>query len=132
MFHFEYLKSHYGEIDHDVVRNTINNFKANTFLLINGKECVGVLAGSFIKSNFNQRVFFQEIMWYVREPFGRYAFFLVEEVEKVLKSLGVSDMIMSAIESDKSQRIAGIYDRMGYKPLETHYIRSLNGVSRKA
>jgi len=124
-FHSEYLTDYYGLPLKDAITETLINFKDLTFLLINKDKCVGVLAGVEIKSKLNDERFFQEIIWYVEKPYGHFGFYLIEKVKIMLKSLGFSHIIMSVLESMKSKRIEAIYNKLGFKPIETHYIRNL-------
>ena len=125
-FHKEYLSDRFTPCEPDVIVDTIKEHCENTFLLISQDEkCVGVLAGVKIQSKFNGEIFFQEIIWYVEKPFGRYGFMLIREVEKFLKSTGVSTMIMSVLERSKSDKIKRIYSKLGYKLEETHFMRTL-------
>jgi len=124
-FYSEYLTDYYGAPLKEVITETINSFKDSTFLLIDGDKCVGVLAGVEIKSKLNDQKFFQEIMWYVDKPFGRYAFYLIKQAKIMLKSTGFSNIIMSVIENEKVSKIENIYKRMKLRKLETHYLGEL-------
>ena len=124
-FHKEYLTDFFGNTSKDVISETIERYKTLTFLLINEKSCIGVLAGVEIKSKLNKERYFQEIIWYVEAPYGRYGFFLIDQVNQILKSDGFNSIIMSVLESSKTLKIKRIYGRMGFKPMETHYMRSI-------
>ena len=97
----------------------------NAFLLIVDDVCQGLLFGIEYKSMVNNRRVFQEAIWYVNEPFRKYGVKLLRIAEKELKSRGVSIMIMAVLENSKTEKIKSFYGRLGYKPLEVHYIRSL-------
>ena len=125
-FHKEYLSDHSSACEPHVIISTIKENAENTFLLITDDDkCVGVLAGIRLQSRLNHDILFQEIIWYVEKPFGRYAISLIKEVEKMLKSSGVSIIMMSVLERPKGEKIKRIYSRMGYKLEETHYMRKL-------
>ncbi len=124
-FHKDYLSDRFHPCDVDVVINTIKENSDDTFLLIKDSKCVGVIAGVRIKSKFNNEIFFQEIMWHIQKPYGRYAVSFIREVEKILKSSGVSTIIMSVLERPKNQKIKRVYSKMGYMLEEAHYMRAL-------
>lgn len=131
-FHKEYLLDVFGETDAASINQTIDLFSGdgskNAFLLIaeDGEDkCVGILAGVEAKSKLNDQRMFQEILWYVEKPYGRYGFHLINQAKIVLKSYGFSHIIMAVLESPKTMRIKKIYERLGFKPLETHYVRNL-------
>ena len=124
-FYEEHLTDYYGSPSKEIIEQTIIRFKDLTFLLLDGDKCVGVLAGVEVKSKLNDERFFQEIMWYVEKPYGRFGFYLIKKVKIMLKTLGFSHIIMSVLESMKSKRIEAIYNKLGFKPMETHYVRTL-------
>lgn len=128
-FHQEAL----GEYDNLFDPNTlIETIKAqertnagNAFLLIVDKTCEGILFGMQFKSMINQKTIFQEVIWYVNKPFRRYGVRLLKEAEKLLKLDGVSVMIMAVLENSKTEKLKNFYERLGYKPMEVHYVRDL-------
>ena len=123
------MTDYINQIDDDVLFTTVDRFTSDTphnmLLLIHEDKCVGVLAGIEVKSSLNNDIMFQEIMWYVEKPFGKYGFYFVREAEKILKGRGFSSIIMSVFESPNIDRIKNIYNRMGFKHMESHYIRSI-------
>lgn len=97
----------------------------NAFLLIVENVCQGILFGVVMKSMTSSRLMFQEIIWYVNAPFRKYGLKLLREAEKLLKSIGVSLIIMAVLENSKTEKIKRFYERVGYKPMETHFVRTL-------
>ena len=128
-FHRDYLTGYYGSSQKEIINNTISSFEGerakNSFLLIIDGHCVGLLAGLEINSLLNTERFFQEIIWYVKKPFGRFAFYLIKQAKIMLKSYGFSNIIMAVIENSKARRVEKIYESLGFNRLETHYIISL-------
>ncbi len=97
----------------------------NAFLLIIDEVCQGILYGVNIVSPTSGKRIFQEIIWYVNKPFRKYGIKLLREVEKRLQSDGVSIMIMAVLENSKTEKLKSFYERLGYKPMEVHYMRKL-------
>lgn len=128
-FHLEALGEYEDLLDPDVVIEAIKTHKdtnaSNAFLLIIDDVCQGILFGTRFKSMTSGQQIFQEIIWYVNEPYRRYGIRLLKEVQKILKSNGVSIMIMAVLENSKTEKLKSFYERVGFKPMETHYIRSL-------
>lgn len=125
-FHNEYLTVF--KMEREKIESTVKSFEENaqnSFLLIIDGKCEGLLAGVEIKNNLSSQRIFQEIIWYVNKPFGKYGIKLVKYAEKNLKAIGFSIMIMAVLESQKIDKIKSIYKRIGYSPLETHFIRTL-------
>ena len=98
----------------------------NCFLLTNEGKCLGLLYGIRIKSPLNGQTIFQEIMWYVDKRYRGVGLKLLYEVENLLKSQGVSIIIMAVLENSSTEKLKEFYERVGYKKMETHYMRELN------
>ena len=125
-FHKEAVGEYDAELNVDTLIDTIKSGDpSNAFLLIVDEHCEGILYGVRFKSMTSGKDIFQEIIWYVNKPFRRYGVKLLRETEKLLKSNGVSIMIMAVLENSKTVKIKSFYERLGFKPMETHYVRSL-------
>lgn len=128
-FYKEAIQCYDAGLDKDSLANTIVNLKANNagnaFLLIVEDKCEGILAGIEAPSMLNKKRIFQEVIWYVNEPFRRYGIVLLDKVENILKTTGFDTMIMAVLENSKTDKIKMLYERMGFKPFETHYIKGL-------
>jgi GNAT superfamily N-acetyltransferase len=125
-FHEESLGEYDQLFDKEALYLTIQNAQHNNaFLLIINNRCEGILYGQEISSKFNDKRLFQEILWYVNEPYRKYGVRLLREVEKRLKTDGFSIMIMSAMENSKSMKLKVFYERLGFKAMETNYMRTL-------
>jgi hypothetical protein len=113
-------------LDKDKLMHTIVNFKRdNAFLMIIDGKCQGILAGLESPSMLNKKRIFQELIWYVNEPFRSYGVMLLSKVQKLLKNRGFDTLIMTVLEDSKPEQLKRFYTRMGFKHFETHYIRSL-------
>lgn len=102
-----------------------NNNPKHCFLLIVDNVCQGIIFGIVVKSMISERYMFQEVIWYVNESFRKYGVKLLKETEKVLKSTGISVMMMAVLENSKTAKLKRFYERLGFKPIETHFIRNL-------
>ncbi len=125
-FHKEAISEYDWLIDPSAIVDTIEQADhSNAFLLIIEDKCEGILYGTRLRSPMNGGEIFQEIIWYVNKPFRKYGIWLLKEVEKSLKSQGVSIMIMAVLENSKTEKLKSFYTRLGYRPMETHYVRTL-------
>ena len=127
-FHKEAVGEYDNVFDPNCLIETIKSQKENSdnaFLLIIDDVCQGILFGSRFKSLINDGLIFQEIIWYVNKPFRKYGVYLLRECEKLLKSSGISIMIMAVLENSKTEKLKAFYQRLGFKPMETHLVRSL-------
>lgn len=125
-FHQEAVREYDEFFSVDRVIETIKAGSAeNCFLMIVDGVCQGLIYGSRFKSLLSEKQIYQEIIWYVNEPCRRYGVRLLNEVEKLLQSQGVGIIIMAVLENSKTEKLKSLYTRLGYKPMETHFVRSL-------
>lgn len=128
-FHSEAYGEYDALYDPNTVIETIKAYSSTNagtaFLLIDGDVCQGIMFGTTIKSMVNQKTIFQEVIWYVNEPFRRHGVRLLREAEKMLKLQGVSIMIMAVLENSKTEKIKAFYERLGFRPMETHFVRDI-------
>ena len=125
-FHKEALSEYDDLFNPNVLIENINSINPkDIFLLIVNETCQGILYGTRFKSMVSGKEVWQEIIWYVNESFRGYGVKLLSEVEKVLKSSGVSTIIMAVLENSKTEKLKTFYQRLGYKPMETHFVRSI-------
>ncbi len=128
-FYKEYLVKFDDLYNREIVFETVREFEGknakNLFLMICNDRAEGIIAGVEVKSKFNQKLCFQEIMFYVSKPFGGYAFQFIKKIKGILKESGFNMLVMAVIESPKAERIKEIYKAMNFTSIESHYITNL-------
>lgn len=128
-FHREALSEYDKDFDRAAFLGTIENLKKtqadNAYLLIIDGKCEGIIAGIEIKSLFNNNRMYQELIWYVSEPYRRYGVLMFKKVQADLLSRGFSAIVMAVMENSKTDKIKHFYERIGFKNFETHYIKNL-------
>lgn len=128
-FHAEAV-SEYDEIfSTDTLIETIKQQKdrnADTcFLLIIDGVCQGILFGVITFSPLNGKPVFQEVIWYVQKEHRFHGVRLLRFAEKMLKDKGCGLIIMAVLENSKTEKLHQFYERLGYRKMETHYVRNL-------
>lgn len=128
-FHAEAVGDYVGLFEPESATDTIKLFDgenaSNAFLLIVDDVCQGVFAGMEYKSMTSGGRIFQEIIWYVNKDFRGQGVRFFKEVENILKSRGISLIIMAVLENSKTIKIKRLYEILGYRPMEVHYIKNL-------
>lgn len=125
-FHAEAVSEYDADFDPNVIIETIQNADPqNGFLLIVDGKCEGLLYGTRFKSSINGSFIFQEVIWYVNPAFRSHGVHLLNEVTRILKLQDVNVMIMAVLENSKAVKLKRFYERLGFKPMETHYMRTL-------
>lgn len=124
-FHEESLKEYDTNIDMETITKQINIYKDTGYLLIQENRCVGLMAGMPVNSPVNNEKVYQEIMWYVKKADRKSGVFMLREIERILKASGYAYIIMALVHNSKAEKLHKFYTRMGYKPIETHFMRRL-------
>lgn len=125
-FHKDAVCEYDGLFDPNSLIDTIKQGDPrNAFLLIIDDVCQGIIYGVRFKSPINESLIYQEIIWYVNDCARPHGIYLLREAEKILKSEGVSIMIMAVLENSKTEKLKTFYQRLGFKPMETHFVRNL-------
>ena len=127
-FHAEAV-GEYDGFDADTLIETIKGQAAtstgNCFLLVDDFGCHGILFGVRFKSLISEKIIFQELIWYVKKEYRRSGISLLRFAENRLKESGVNSIIMAVLENSKTDKLKDFYGRLGYKPMETHFIKEL-------
>lgn len=128
-FHAEALSEYEQSFNPESVLETIVRLKPDNagyaYLLVIDGRCRGIIAGIGVKSMTAQTMMYQELIWYVEREYRRFGVDLLKKAEIRLKDLGFGSMIMAVLENSKTEKIKRLYDRLGYKVFETHFIKAL-------
>lgn len=125
-FHRESIKEYDSEINKRILIEKIKSSDPrDAFMLILNGKCEGILYGLVVTSPTSGKQIFQEVIWFVNERFRIYGVTLLKKVEKILKSRGISIMIMAVMENSKTEKIKSLYERLGFKKMETHYTKEI-------
>jgi len=126
-FYEESLKYVNIGLDKDRLAETVLKVSESgkVFLLIVNDKCEGVLAGFEAPSMLNTKRIFQELIWYVNAPFRKYGVKLIKHAQETMKAEGFNVMIMAFMHNSKADKLMRLYERMGFKPFETHCIKEL-------
>ena len=98
------------------------------FLLEHGGEIIGVLAGSVGTHFFNYAgTYFQEAMWYVLPKYRHTSggLKLLRAMEQECKRRGITKMVMAHTYSLMPRHFQKLYKGLGYKRIETKYIKDI-------
>lgn len=124
-FYNEALSEFSQEIDLNSLEATIENLKKDSFLLIMDDKCVGLIAGQVTTNPLNNNKVFQELIWFTHKDYRRYGIMMLNEVEKRLKESGITQIVMALIHNSKANQLAKFYEKIGFRPMETHFIKNL-------
>ncbi len=95
------------------------------FLMMQGDKVIGVIAGLISKQLMSHKRVFQEIVWYVDKDHRGQGVRLLRFIENWCAEEGIVQIIMARMHNSMPDTMGEFYERMGYKPFETHYIKDV-------
>ncbi len=124
-FFEESLREYQDEIDLEAVNESIANYRDNSFLLLIDDKPVGMLAGIDITTPFNNDRVYQNMVWYVKPEHRAHSIDFLREAEKLLLKQGFAEIIISCLHNQKKDLMFALFQRGGYKAIETHFMKRL-------
>jgi len=125
-FQDESLAEYGIKIDPDVLSKTIADVREYSFMLMIDDVCVGILAGKPVMTPCSDQMIWQELVWFVLEEHRSMGVLFLNEVRRILKLEGYDAMSMVCMENSKKDKLYKLYERLGFKPMEHHFMGSLD------
>ena len=124
-FHKEALSEYVLKIDEANLIKFFDKCVAQSFFLIIDGKCEGIIAGQEIINPVSGEKIFQETIWYVNKPYRRDGVYLFYKAQEILKQEGYAAMVMICLANSKTEKLIRLYERMGFAPIEYHFIKRL-------
>lgn len=124
-FHAESLKEYGSVIDVKFLIKLFHEVKETSFLVEEEKKVTGLLAGKVVTDLLSEEKTYAEIMWFMRKEKRQHGIRLLRFVEKWVRDQGIKRMMMVHMGNSKSDKLSDFYRRIGYIPMEIHYIKQL-------
>lgn len=124
-FYEESLKEYGFALSYEALLNTMNELVNEAFFLIIDGRCEGVLAGKEVMTPLGGERIWNEIVWFVTEKHRKHGLHLLKTAQDTLKSEGYTKIVMVLMENSKAEKLSRFYERLGFQPLERHFIKSL-------
>jgi GNAT superfamily N-acetyltransferase len=107
--------------------NAILNKSVDTTLVAEVEgQVVGLISGLIVNYPLNDQKIFQETIWFVAEKYRNVGIKLLKELERVAKEKwGCAKLVMVYIGNSKPDKLHKFYERIGFRMLETHFIKEL-------
>ena len=100
-------------------------YKTGFGLFIEGK-LVGVLGGHIIEDFCSKMPIYEELIWFVTKKYRKYGMLLFRYVENWCRQQNIKRMSMVCMHNSKTAQLFSLYKRMGFKPMETRFIKELD------
>lgn len=89
-------------------------------------ELKGAIAGVLYENVFDGELCASELFWYIWPGAQKGAgTALLEAFEEWAKDRGATRVTMAYMLHNMPERLAAFYEKRGYRPFETHYVRSI-------
>lgn len=85
----------------------------------------GALGATLVPDLYDGALVAQECFWYVDRTARGRGFLLLRAFEEWARAQGASRFLLAHMHTLMPDRLASLYERMGYARLETHYIKCL-------
>ncbi len=113
-------------LDPEKLQRVFDEVYSSSFVIKIDGNIVGVLAGRIITDICSDLLVYEEIVWYVQKEHRRYGIKLLRNVLDWCKAAGVKRMTMSAMHNSKTKKLFSLYERMGFTPQETRFLKQLD------
>jgi len=124
-FYTESIEEFGSEIDTDFLAGVFTKLRDSSFVAIKDGKVVGLLAGQVVMDMLSGAETYAEIMWFVLKEHRSCGARLLKFVEDWVKEKGMKRMMMVHMCNGKEDQLREFYKRLGYRPMEVHYIKEL-------
>lgn len=100
--------------------------KLTIFVGLDQGEVVGVIAGVVTNQLLSNKLLFQEMMWYVDKNHRGEGTKLMDHMEDWCKDQGIEKIVMCRMHNSMPETLGKFYEKIGYSPFETHYVKDVN------
>lgn len=114
------IKLNSGALD-----QTIDQIKDQAFLLLLDGHVEGMLCGKEVYAPASDEKVWHEVVWFVSKHCRRYGVRMLKTVRKILKEQGFTAMVMVYMHNSKPDKLARLYERLGFRAMETNFIGRL-------
>lgn len=124
--HEESLSGYRLPFQEEMLCEAIKKNYLNGLVMEIDNQIVGAIAGTIIDYVIGNMKIFLELVWYVNKQYRKHSLMLLRALEERLKAEGIiKAIIIVAIDNLTKEKTGRAFKMMGYKLLETHYIRIL-------
>ena len=124
-FYEDYLEEFGSSINIDVLTKTFDKLKDSSFIVEEDHKVVGLLGGRIVTDELSDEKTYAEVMWFMSKYHRKYGLKLLYFVEDWVRAQGMKRMMMVHLCNEEGEKLLDFYTRLGYTPMEMHYIKQL-------
>jgi len=113
--------------DEKALRVIRANLEYGLVLSKDGK-IIGCLGGELTTGVVSTDKVYQELIWFVTKDHRQHGIRLIRELERKCVEWGVNKIVMVHLGRLNAEKMRVFYERLDYKFLEAHYIKSLETI----
>lgn len=119
-----------GEYGLVMTDETIEKFEdtmgASTFVMLDDGKPIGLIAGQVVSQIMSNKKVYQEFIWYVDKDHRSHGAKLLIHLENWCAENDIDQIVMAFMHNSQPDRLMKFYERMGYRPMETHLIKEVS------
>jgi len=109
----------------DITRNRMEEMFDTSLVLTVDDEVIGTIAGFITAHIVGNTPVVHEMIWFVTKEHRGHGFMLLKEFENMCREMKIPQLVLTGNGSFKHSQFRDYCFSLGYKRLETHYIRTL-------
>jgi len=113
-------------LDPEQLQKTFDVIFKTSFVAIVDEKVVGCLGGRVIEDLCSKNKVYEELIWYVNKDHRKYGLKLLHYVEAWCWNEGIKRITMSCMHNSKTEAIYQLYEKLGFRPMETRFIKELD------
>jgi len=125
-FNTESLGEYGNYLELDRLMEIFRKIWHTSFVVEVNEKVVGLFVGHIVQDFCSKRPVYEEVVWYVSLGFRKYGLKLFHHVQDWCKAQGIERMTVCCMHNSKTEKLFRLYDRLGFKSMETRFIKELN------
>ena len=89
------------------------------------REISGAMVGAIVQSGFDSEILYTSLFFFIKLEWRKFTKNFIDGVAEILKSTPATRFIVGNPEFNNGPEMDRFYSMMGFKKLETHYIREI-------
>ena len=113
-------------LDPEQLKKTYEMVWPTSFAAIVDRKVVGVFGGRIVEDFCSKRPVYEEIVWFMNKSHRKYGLRLLHYVEEWCRARGIDRLVMVAMHNSMTEKLFTLYGRLGFRPMETRFIKELD------
>ena len=122
----ESLHEYGTHLDLDHLRGMFEETRETSFVAVEDDKVVGVLAGRIIHDMCSALPIYEEVIWFMNKDYRVHGMKLFDHMVNWCKEHDISRITICCMHNSRTEALTKIYKRMGFKPVETRFIKQLD------